>query len=132
TAHFQIYSDGGETQLVEYAQRLEGLDDLLRKATATPADLPPTKVRVILFGTVEQVRHAYHGHDRDVAGFYTVNMQGPIAISTRGRDSSDETWGPDVTLFHEYAHHFMLDYFPATYPAWYVEGFAEIAATTSP
>jgi tetratricopeptide (TPR) repeat protein len=28
-------------------------------------------------------------------------------------------------LFHEYAHHFMLRYFPAAYPAWYVEGFAE-------
>jgi len=131
TAHFQIYSDGSESQLVDYAQRLEGLDQLLRKATRTPADLPPTKVRVILFPTVAEVRHAYHGHDRDIAGFYTVNMQGPIAISTRGQNKSDESWGPDVTLFHEYAHHFMLEYLPATYPAWYVEGFAEIAATAS-
>jgi hypothetical protein len=131
TAHFRIFSDGSEGQLVEYAQRLEGLDELLRKATATPADLPPTKVRVILFATVEQVRRAYHGHDRDIAGFYTVNMQGPIAISTRGKDNDDETWGPDVTLFHEYAHHFQLEYLPATYPAWYVEGFAEIAATAT-
>src|SRR3954452_8075864 len=72
TAHFQIYSDGGEGQLVQYAQRLEGLDELLRKATGTPADLPPTKVRVILFLTVASVRHAYHGHDADVAGFYQV------------------------------------------------------------
>ncbi|MDB5691431.1 MAG: hypothetical protein JWO81_494 [Alphaproteobacteria bacterium] len=131
TAHFQIYSDGGAGQLVEYAQRLEGLDEVLRRATRTPADLPPTKVRVILFDTVEQVRRAYHGHDRDIAGFYMVNMQGPIAISTRGKDSDNESWGPDVTLFHEYAHHFMLEYFPATYPAWYVEGFAEIAATAT-
>ncbi len=131
TAHFQIYSDGSESQLVDYAQRLEGLDQLLRKATRTPADLPPTKVRVILFPTVAEVRRAYHGHDRDLAGFYTVNMQGPIAISTRGQNKSDENWGPDVTLFHEYAHHFMLEYLPNTYPAWYVEGFAEIAATAS-
>jgi tetratricopeptide (TPR) repeat protein len=131
TAHFKIYSDGGEGQLVEYAQRLEGLDQLLRAATRISADLPPTKVRVILFATVEQVRRAYHGHDRDIGGFYTVNMQGPIAISTRGKDSDDETWGPDVTLFHEYAHHFMLEYFPVTYPAWYVEGFAEIASTAT-
>jgi hypothetical protein len=131
TAHFQIYSDGGEGQLVQYAQRLEGLDELLRKATGTPADLPPTKVRVILFLTVASVRHAYHGHDADVAGFYQVNLQGPIAVSTRGKDKSDDLWGADVVLFHEYAHHFMLAYLPATYPAWYVEGFAEIAATTA-
>jgi tetratricopeptide (TPR) repeat protein len=131
TAHFQIYSDGSESQLVEYAQRLEGLDELLRKATATPADLPPSKVRVILFPTAAQVRRAYHGHDRDIEGFYTVNMQGPLAISTRGQDKNDENLGPDVVLFHEYAHHFMLEYFPATYPAWYVEGFAEIASTAS-
>src|SRR3954471_17113476 len=131
TAHFQIYSDGSEGQLVQYAQRLEGLDAVLRIATRTPADLPPTKVRVILFATVEQVQKAYHGHDRSIGGFYTVNMQGPIAISTRGKDNDDSSWGPDVTLFHEYAHHFMLEYLPATYPAWYVEGFAEIAATAS-
>ncbi|MFL6856572.1 MAG: hypothetical protein ACJ8EB_01545 [Allosphingosinicella sp.] len=131
TAHFQIYSDGSEGQLVQYAQRLEGLDEVLRKATGTPADLPPAKVRVILFLTVASVRHAYHGHARDVAGFYTVNLEGPIAVSTRGKDKSDDLWGADVTLFHEYAHHFMLAYLPATYPAWYVEGFAEIAATTA-
>src|SRR3954451_5660386 len=130
TAHFQIYSDGSESQLVEYAQRLEGVGELLRKATATAADLPPSKVRVILFPTVAQVRHAYHGHDRDIAGFYTVNMQGPLAISTRGQDKNDENLGPDVILFHEYAHHFMLEYFPATYPAWYVEGYAELIGSS--
>lgn len=131
SAHFKIYSDGSEGQLVEYAQRLEGLDAVLRIATKTPADLPPTKVRVILFATVEQVQKAYHGHDRQIGGFYTVNMQGPIAISTRGRDNDDSSWGPDVTLFHEYTHHFMLEYLPATYPAWYVEGFAEIASSAT-
>lgn len=131
TTHFKIYSDGSESQLVQYAQRLEGLDAVLRIATRTPADLPPTKVRVILFATVEQVQKAYRGHDRQVGGFYTVNMQGPIAISTRGKDNDDSSWGPDVTLFHEYTHHFMLEYLPATYPAWYVEGFAEIASSAS-
>ena len=34
-------------------------------------------------------------------------------------------------LFHEYAHHYMLQYTPAAYPSWYVEGFAEIASTAS-
>lgn len=129
TAHFQIYSGGGQGQLIAFAQRLEGVDALLRRVTGTPADVPPVKVRVILLDTADQVKKAYRGHDPDVVGFYTVNMQGPIAVSERGSVDDEGDWGPDVTLFHEYAHHFMLEYFPATYPAWYVEGFAEIAST---
>lgn len=131
TAHFQIYSGGSQGQLVEAAQRLEGLDALLRRATATPADAPPIKVRVIILDTVELVRKAYRGHAPNVAGFYTVNMQGPIAVSSRPKPGNDDAWGADVTLFHEYTHHFMLEYLPATYPAWYVEGFAEIASTAA-
>ncbi|MDQ4086737.1 MAG: hypothetical protein M3177_01780, partial [Pseudomonadota bacterium] len=33
------------------------------------------------------------------------------------------------TLLHEYAHHFMMQYHPAPYPAWYVEGFADFVMT---
>jgi tetratricopeptide (TPR) repeat protein len=33
-------------------------------------------------------------------------------------------------LLHEYAHHFMFQYFPATYPTWYSEGFAELWGAT--
>lgn len=33
-------------------------------------------------------------------------------------------------LFHEYAHHFMSQYWPYAYPRWYVEGFAEYFQTT--
>jgi tetratricopeptide (TPR) repeat protein len=32
-------------------------------------------------------------------------------------------------LLHEYTHHFMYQHFPAAYPTWYSEGFAETAAT---
>src|SRR5690606_27248766 len=31
---------------------------------------------------------------------------------------------------HEYTHHFMYHYFPATYPTWYSEGFAEFWGAT--
>ncbi len=33
------------------------------------------------------------------------------------------------TVLHEYVHHFMLHYAPATYPGWYREGFAEFFST---
>lgn len=129
TAHFRIYGDRGESQLIRFAQRLEGLDSLLHRATAKPDVTDPTKVRVILLGTVQQVQRAYHGYSRNIAGFYTVNIEGPIAVSALTQENADVS--PDVILFHEYAHHFMLEYFPATYPAWYIEGFAEIASTAT-
>lgn len=38
---------------------------------------------------------------------------------------------PLQIVFHEYAHHFMLHYFPSTYPSWYVEGWADFVSTVS-
>ena len=34
-----------------------------------------------------------------------------------------------TVLLHEYTHHFMYQYFPAAYPTWYSEGFAEFMAS---
>jgi Flp pilus assembly protein TadD len=132
TPHFRIYSNGGEQQLNRFAERLETFDSLLRKLASVPATVEPVKVRVFLLDTEDQVRRAYHGSDPSVAGFYLVNMEGPLAVSPRRTDVSDSVFGPEIVLFHEYAHHFMLQYFPVSYPAWYVEGFAEMASTAAP
>ena len=133
TPHFRIFSEGGDARLLRFAERLEMLDTLLRKATGTPADLPPTKVRIILLDNVEQVQQVYRGRSngKSIAGFYTVNMQGPVAVAPR-RDGDESVLSlPEIILFHEYAHHFMMQYAPASYPAWYIEGFAEIASTAA-
>jgi tetratricopeptide (TPR) repeat protein len=50
------------------------------------------------------------------------------SITARYRDSRTEL-DPKSVLFHEYAHHFMFKYFPAGYPSWYIEAFAETVAT---
>jgi tetratricopeptide (TPR) repeat protein len=131
TPHFRIYSEGGDARLLRFAERLEMLDALLRKATGTPADTPPTKVRIILLDNVEQVRSVYRGTGKSIAGFYTVNMQGPLAVAPRRDGDESVLSAPEIILFHEYAHHFMMQYAPASYPAWYIEGFAEIASTAA-
>ena len=59
-----------------------------------------------------------------VAGFYTATPDGIAALV----DNSAEASGNEI-LFHEYAHHFMMQYRPNAYPAWYVEGFAEYFMT---
>ena len=38
---------------------------------------------------------------------------------------------PESVLFHEYTHHFTFQYFPAAYPVWYSEGFAEFWGSTA-
>ncbi len=47
-----------------------------------------------------------------------------------GGNGSRSDLDAEIILFHEYAHHFMLQYFAAGYPAWYVEGYAEYYSTT--
>ena len=44
--------------------------------------------------------------------------------------SAEGDFTPELVLHHEYAHHFMLQYFPATYPGWYTEGFAELMGSS--
>ena len=55
---------------------------------------------------------------------------GAIAVVPRNT-GTDGVFTGQLVLFHEYAHHFMLQYAPAAYPAWYVEGFAEVVSTAS-
>lgn len=132
TPHFIIWSDSSESELRKFATRLEGVDQVLRKATGTPLDAPAQKVRIFLVGDTGAVQRAYGGKARNVAGFYTVNESGPMAVSPRRTGPDSSTFSADVVLAHEYGHHFMLQYLPSTYPSWYVEGFAELASTAGP
>jgi tetratricopeptide (TPR) repeat protein len=60
-----------------------------------------------------------------VAGFYSARPEAVLAFSQRANTGLDQ----DDVLFHEYAHHFMMQYHATAYPAWYVEGFAEYMMT---
>lgn len=132
TPHFVIWADSSEGELVKFAERLEGVDQLMRKATNTGPDAKVHKVRVFLVNDVDAVRRAYNGKAQDVAGFYTVNEAGPMAVSPRSTGSQSATFSADVVLAHEYGHHFMLQYLTGTFPSWYVEGFAELFSTAAP
>jgi tetratricopeptide (TPR) repeat protein len=69
--------------------------------------------------------------NQNTAGFFTIGPNGPMAVSQRltGEYGADNE--ADIVLFHEYVHHFMFQYFPAAYPEWFVEGFAEFYSTTN-
>ena len=128
TPHFIVYSDGTEPRLREFALLLEDYDALLRVLTGTRTEASPTKLRVYLVrgpAAIREVRSVAN----TTAGLYVAAPGGTAAFAIR-RDSGGEFGieGEDVVL-HEYAHHFMTQYYPFGYPAWYVEGFAEYLMT---
>lgn len=130
TTHFKIISSGDEKGLLKFAERLEYFHTLLRLATgASETNRPVVKVRVYLVPTIGDVKRLYGNPNSDVAGFYGPREDGAFAVVPR--TTGDGIFTGQLVLFHEYAHHYMLQYTPAAYPSWYVEGFAEIASTAS-
>jgi hypothetical protein len=131
TDHFKIYSDGNDKELLRYADRLESVQYLLKAATGVNETKQRiVKVRVYFVADVSDVQNLYGRGGSDVAGFYHPSEDGAYTVVPRDAGTSGVFSGLTV-LNHEYAHHFMLQYLPAAYPDWYVEGFAEIIGTAS-
>jgi hypothetical protein len=92
---------------------------------STAARAPATKVQLYLVRGRDDLRRIQPALPPGIAGFYRAMNEGVFAVAL-----TDGGLGKDDVLFHEYAHHFMLENFPAAYPAWFVEGFAEYFMTT--
>lgn len=128
TKHFIVYSDSSEKNLRAAATDLEKYDHLLRLVLEVPDD-NPIRLKAYLLGDMNEVQESMGtGTNTGVAGYYEATARGPIAVGLRGSIGMDFTG--QVVLFHEYAHHLMLQYFPAAFPLWYVEGFAEYFGPT--
>jgi hypothetical protein len=130
--HFKIYSDGDEKYLAKLSGRLEAIHYLLKIATGLkePAEANVVKVKVFAVSDLAKVQSLAGDKQGFVAGYYDPQLSGPISVIPR-KSGSDGSFSGELILFHEYTHHFMLQYQAAAYPAWYVEGFAEIASTAS-
>ena len=127
TDHFVIVSGGSETQIRQMAMRLEALHWLLSTVTGVDTSGQSQRVRIFLVGDVDDVHRAM-GVDGSslAAGFYRPRTEGAIAVVPR--DSADSA---QIYLFHEYTHHFMLQYLSIAYPLWYSEGFSEVMSTST-
>ena len=130
TRHFIIYSDSGDEVAGELATELEKIDGLMRMATGLPTDVEPMPVRIFQVRDTSTIEHVLGEANSGVAGFYDTNVLGPYAVTPRRTDAGDSKFTPGLVLRHEYAHHFMRQYFPATYPTWYSEGFAELIGSS--
>lgn len=147
TDHFIIYSEGSEKDARVFAGKLERFDMSLRSLQSvkfSPVTSDSQRLTVYRFGDTDDMNRIYTGGrgNAGVAGFYIPNLNGSVSftpaksdtrstgdlLGARGRSSKTDL-DPQSVLFHEYTHHFMFQHFTAAYPSWYVEGFAETAAT---
>jgi len=130
--NFIVYSQGSEADARETAAKLERFHFVLRTYHRVTAPPPPNKLRVFLTAERNGVgRLAGLGPDSGIGGYYVSDARGQMFVGTRSRQRVREgDLDPEYILLHEYTHHFMYRYFPATYPTWYSEGFAEFWGAT--
>ena len=138
--NFLVYSEGSQEDAAAYAAKLERYHYVLRTIHHIQEPRMPNRLRVFLFSSAGEVGRM--AGSSSIAGYYVPDARGLMFVGTRARGSrgsgdlrSAPRGGTDAldaenTLFHEYAHHFMFHYFPATYPTWYSEGFAEFWGAT--
>lgn len=131
TRHFVVYSDQRPERIEEFTANLERFDHAVRRYGGWKDEpvAAPNRVTVYVVdngGTVSKLAGS-----SSIAGFYKPRAGGAIAVVPR-RSGSGSQFDLDgqAILFHEYAHHLMWSIGPhAVYPAWFIEGFAELFAT---
>lgn len=121
---FIVYGETTERSLREYASKLEIYDSTLRYMHGMDVGgVPPRKLEIYLVGGNRDLKIVAPGLGDNIAGFYSTGLGDVFAMAISDRE-------PDFVVLHEYAHHFMLQYFPYGYPAWLVEGYAEYFGNT--
>jgi hypothetical protein len=125
--NFIVYSRGRERPLREAVQQLEHFNDLLHEITRAPRPETPVKLPVYLLRDEEAFRTVWPDVPENTRGYYAYHPESVAAYAIY--DDAGWEGGAQQILFHEYTHHFMMQYFRAAYPAWYVEGFAEYLST---
>lgn len=126
TAHFVVRGDGDERWIRDYARQLELFDQALRyiRKVEDRPELHANRVHVYVLANTAVVSDLCNC--RNVAGFYKPRVGNSIAFTPRSAGNGTVNgMGADNVLFHEYTHHFVFQNFPAAYPAWFIEGFAE-------
>jgi tetratricopeptide (TPR) repeat protein len=138
STNFIVYSQGSQQDASDFAAKLERFHFVLKTIRPVPAGQATARLRVFLLHDQRAVGRMVGSPS--VAGYYVADARGLMLVGTRRRATSltdirsahsdDADIDPENVLFHEYTHHFTFHYFPATYPRWYSEGFAEFWGAT--
>lgn len=129
STNFIVYAEFSESAMREYVSELERFDRLLRHFGNIDTTRSLNKLRIFVVRNQNRIAN-YLEEGQRAGGIYFSDPRGPYAIVPRRSAGYGRfrVTGQNV-LFHEYSHHFMMQYFPTSYPAWYVEGFAEFYST---
>ena len=130
--HFVIYSQDNAKLLEAFATKLEKFDRAMRvmRGLDDPPLGPANRLTVFVVSGIPAVQKLYGKGGGNVGGFYIGRASGSIAFTPRaGGFSGDGDSEAELTLLHEYGHHFMFQNFPGAIPAWLVEGYAEFHST---
>jgi tetratricopeptide (TPR) repeat protein len=136
--NFIVYSQSGADAARDFAAKLERFHYVLRTFHRISATTMPNRLRVFLLSSAGAVGRT--AGSASIAGYYVPDARGLMLVGTSARGSnnngdprsaqSEANLEPESILLHEYTHHFMYQYFPAAYPTWYSEGFAEFWGAT--
>lgn len=125
SAHFVVYATDNESELRHDVEQLERFDAALRQLTQNRVAGAENKLTIYLLRDRSELAQVRPTVARTTAGFYHSSPE-QIAAFAINRDVGLDA---RTILFHEYAHHFMFQYFAGAYPTWFVEGFAEYVST---
>ncbi|MBI1686530.1 tetratricopeptide repeat protein [Caulobacter hibisci] len=129
STHFVVYSDRSEALVRRYVAMLEDFDGVLRLLHDKTDAETPRKLPFYLVSSTQQMRRVIPGASEGLRGIYSTALEDIFVVAIREDGGRyDRNNGDDVVL-HEYTHHFMMQYFPAGYPGWLIEGLAEYYMT---
>ena len=138
--NFAVYSEGSAEDAREFAEKLERFHFVLRNFHQVTAAPSTRRFRVFLLRSVGDVANMAGAPGSAIVGYYVPDARAQMLVGTRSRSSqrsadirtarNEAPLESETILLHEYAHHFMHQYFPAAYPTWYSEGFAEFWGAT--
>ena len=136
--HFILYSEAEAEVVQANVEKLEKFDHIVRAFSRTTKPHAKLKLKIYQVRDLDAVAATLPYPTFGIGGYYTTSIRGPFLVATRRVERQPAVrrtvvqnvhgWAPDV-LQHEYIHHFTFQYFPATYPSWYTEGFAEYYGT---
>lgn len=133
--NFEIISEEKPEEMIALAAKLERFKMVLTAFSGVKKERPGKRLKIYWVNNAYKIQQLIKGGGGYVQGYYVAaTPYGPIAVtpgkklaSGRRHVGGNEQEGidPEIVLFHEYGHHFMLQNFPVAYPQWFVEGFAE-------
>ncbi len=140
TAHFVVKSRDSAEATRQFAATMELYDRNLRFLMGLPEDHVEVSManKPVIYRVGDRIgisRLTGRG-DAGVAGFFMSRAGDSVAFvparyarSNDSRSRPDQTQSIEQVLLHEYTHYFMLMNYPAAYPRWYSEGYAEMMST---